>query len=453
MVVSQAPPGATTHALWLGDGSGLRTLYKRFTNVHTENRQTLTVAIDPPRTVEELFVHTLESPSWVAWREVRAFESPVASPMQAEEAPEFTLAEVATGLKAPVHVTHAGDSSGRLFVVEQKGRIRIIRDGIVYDAPFLDISERINCCEERGLFNVAFPPSYSANQQFYLSYSNKDNDTVISRFSTTADPDIADPGSEEILLTIDQPQVVHNGGHLVFGPLDGYLYVGVGDGGSEGPYAHTGQQTDLLLGKIIRIDVESGGKPYVVPASNPFSNTEGFRPEIWALGLRNPWGFAFDNQTGDLYIPDTGHNEREEVNFQPASGAGGENYGWPTLEGTYCMRFLDLPVPCTEAGSFAHPIAEYDHTSGCAIVGGAVYRGNEMPRLSGAFVFADFCRGAIWAVNPPAADYSTGPMREYWQSLLLISASVPISSIGEDEQGNIYATGYQDGTLYLITEK
>ncbi len=454
LVAAQAPAGPTTHTLWLDNGSGVRTRFTQLTGIHTEDGQTLTFEINPPRPVRELLVQTLESPSWVAWREVRVRGLPYIPNHESGTTPQLRVEQFLDQLVLPVQVTHAGDGSGRIFVVEQQGRITIARNGVANQTLFLDITDRVNCCEERGLFNVAFPPDFPAGNRFYLSYSNSDVDTVISRFTTTDDPDVADPASEEILLTVPQPHHIHNGGRLVFGPKDGYLYLGMGDGGSEGRPAHFPQDPALLLGKILRIDVESGGQPYEVPASNPFVADEGFRPEIWALGFRNPWGFAFDEQTGELYIPDTGHNDREEINFQPASSAGGENYGWPTIEGTRCPRFEDLPVPCRQAGIFTPPVAEYDHTRGCAIVGGVVYRGSELPRLRGRFLFADFCRGDIWSLTKPDATGSSGPDQanhDVWQSELVLKASVPISSVGEDEEGNLYVTGYQNGVVYKIT--
>ena len=456
LVVAQAPAGPTTHALWVDNGSGVRTQLQQLTDVHTEDGQTLPIDVNPPRPVKEVLVHTLDSPSWVAWREVRIFGSPLSPQNESGTTPQLRLEKILDQLVLPVQITHAGDGSGRIFVVEQQGRISIVKNGVANDTLFLDISDRVNCCEERGLFNVAFPPTFPASNRFYLSYSNNNDDTVISRFATTDDPDIADPASEEILLTVDQPHHVHNGGRLVFGPRDGFLYVGMGDGGSDGPPAHFSQDPSLLLGKILRIHVEPGVYPYEVPASNPFVGEKGFRAEIWALGLRNPWGFAFDDRTGELYIPDTGHNDREELNFQPASSVGGENYGWPTIEGTRCPRFEDLPVPCSQAGIFDPPVAEYDHTRGCAIVGGVVYRGSELPQLSGRFLFADFCRGDIWSLNKSYADeehVSNQESRGKWQSELVLKAAVPVSSIGEDEEGNLYVTGYQNGAVYLITQE
>ena len=456
LVVAQAPAGPTTHVLWVDNGSGVRTRFRQLTDIHTEDGQTLIIEIDPPRPVKEILIQTLESPSWVAWREVRVFGSTFAPHKENGTAPQLRLEKILDQLVLPVQVTHAGDGSGRIFVVEQKGRITIVKDGVANETLFLDITNRVNCCEERGLFNVAFPPSFQASQQFYVSYSNANDDTVVSRFSTTDDPDIADQASEEILLTVDQPHVVHNGGRLAFGPKDGYLYIGMGDGGSEGRPAHFPQDPELLLGKILRINVESGVHPYAIPASNPFIAEEGYRAEIWALGLRNPWGFAFDQQSGDLYIPDTGHNDREELNLQLASSNGGENYGWPTIEGTRCPRFEDLPVHCRQAGIFDPPVAEYDHTRGCAIVGGTVYRGSELPHLSGSFLFADFCRGDIWAFQRHDPVEAGGPSHDgngTWHSELLLSARTPVSTVGEDEEGSVYVASYQEGAIYRVASQ
>lgn len=456
LVVAQTPPGHTTHFLWIDNGSGVRTLFQKLSDIHTEDGQTITIEIYPPRPIKEILIQTLDSPSWVAWRAVRAYGWPLALQDQSSTRPPLRREQVLDELMLPVQVTHAGDGSYRLFVVEQQGRIHVVKNGSPNDAPFLDISNRVSCCSERGLLNIAFPPTFNANQRFYLSYTNTNGDTVISRFTTTEDPDIADPASEEILLTVSQPHEAHNGGRLVFGPNDGYLYIGMGDGGSDSRPVPFPQNPALLLGKILRIDVESELVPYNIPADNPFVGDDAFRDEIWALGLRNPWGFNFDSQTGDLYIPDTGHNEREELNFQPASSAGGENYGWPTTEGTRCPQFEDLPYPCSQAGIFDPPVAEYEHTRGCAIVGGVVYRGSQLPHLKGRFLFADFCRGDIWSLSKTESTANPGSNQTNhyaWKSEMVLKASLPISSIGEDEEGNLYVTGYQTGAVYLITER
>ena len=453
LVVAQAPPGPTTHFLWVDNGSGVRTRFKQLTDIHTEDGQTLTIDINPPRPVKGILIQTLESPSWVAWREVRVFGSTITPQNEHGTAPQLRLEKILDQLVLPVQVTHAGDGSGRVFVVEQQGRVTVVQNGVANEALFLDITDRVNCCEERGLFNVAFPPSFQASRQFYLSYSDSNDDTVISRFTLTDDHDVADPASEEILLTIEQPHVVHNGGRLAFGPHDGFLYVGIGDGGSDGHPVPFPQDPNLLLGKILRIDVEASVRPFAIPASNPFVADDEYRDEIWALGLRNPWGFAFDDQTGELYIPDAGHNDREELNFQPASSRGGENYGWPTLEGTRCPGFEHLPFHCRQAAMFVHPVAEYDHTRGCAIVGGVVYRGSEMPQLRGRFLFADFCRGDIWAMQKKDTTEADGSLHDgngTWHSELLLNARTPVSAIGEDENGSVYVAGYQEGSIYKV---
>lgn len=422
LVVTQSQAGLTTHEFWLGDESHTTTPYKRLDNVYTEDGQTLEIFVDPPRRINKVYVLTRQSIGWVGWYEVRVFK--------ATELSEWQLNTVASGFELPVQTTHAGDGSGRLFVVEHKGRVRILKNGIINDAPFLDISDRVKCCGEQGLLNVAFPPKYEDRQHFYASYTNAAGETVVSRFRTSSHPDKADPDSEEILLTIPQPTVNHNGGTIAFGPTDGYLYIGSGDGGGIED-KQNGQDPSTLLGKILRIDVESGVKPYAIPASNPFVAVDGFRDEIWALGIRNPWGFAFDSQTGALYIPDAGENIREEVNFQSADSIGGENYGWPVWEGNYCNQFAGFSCNVVE---LVLPATVYDHTQGtCAIVGGAV--------LSGIFLYADFCKGRIWGLQR---------LGDRWKSVELISGSTAISSLGADEAGNIYAAGYSRGMIYRL---
>ncbi len=452
LVVTQAPPGPTTHEIWLGHGSGLRTFYTRLEDVHSEDGQVLAVPIDPPQSVNEVLILTLHSPSWVAWRDFRVFGVQPDDSIVEEEAPPYAVAQVATGLNYPVRVTHAGDNSGRIFVVELPGRIRILHEGAIDEAPFLDISERVNCCVgERGMFGLAFPPSYPESGHFYVSYTNSKGDTTISRFAITEDPNLADENSEEILLTIDQPHENHNGGHLEFGPRDGYLYIGSGDGGLPRDPLNRGQTTDTLLGKLLRIDVESGTTPYSVPADNPFVQDDDHRPEIWALGLRNPWGFAFERQSGDLYLPDTGNFKREEVNFQPAGADGGQNYGWPVMEGSICFEHDVLNC---SAQDLVLPVADYDHTRGCAIVGGAVYAGQTLTGLQGAFIVADFCTSLIWAIQR-SEESATRGKTSIWRSQLLASAGMPISSVGADEEGNVYFTIHviEDGAVYTLALK
>ena len=444
--VAQPSAGPSTHEIWLGNGSGTRTLYGRFDNLHTEDGQTLEVPIVPPRSISEVQVLTLDSPGSVGWREVSVFGTRSEGSAGDAELPRFRLDKIVEGLALPVQVTHAGDGTGRLFVVEQEGRIRVVRNGDVEEIPFLDVSSRVRCCGERGLLNVAFPPGYANKQYFYVSYTDRAGDTVISRFTTTANPDLADPDSEEVVLLIAQPDQVHNGGRIVFGPSDGYLYIGSGDGGHPTlkDVENRAQDPGTLLGKILRIDVESDAQPYGIPADNPFVGIDGHRGEIWALGLRNPWGFAFDMLTGDLYIPDPGHIKHEEVNFQPAGSRGGENYGWNIKEGSRCFESL----PCSAQG-LVSPVVEYDHVYSCAIVGGAVYRGSDYAELQGVFFYGDFCSGRVWGLKRSESD-SARSIYDGWLSTLPVNAKVPVSGVGEDEEGNVYATGYQDGALYMI---
>ena len=350
--------------------------------------------------------------------------------------PGLRLIRYAQGFDKPVAIAHAGDGSGRLVVVEQAGRIRIAQNGVVYPAPFLDISSRVSCCGEQGLLSVAFPPRYMSKQHFYVNYTDRAGDTVIARYRTTPNRDIADPASETILLTIKQPFSNHNGGQLAFSPKDGYLYIGMGDGGSAGDPRNYAQNPGELLGKVLRIDVEAATSAlYQIPSSNPFVNSAGYRGEIWALGLRNPWRFSFDRSTGDLYIADVGQDRIEEVNYQPAASKGGENYGWNRLEGSGCFQF-----PCTFEG-LTLPVAEYSHSQGCSVTGGYVYRGAAYPLMQGLYFISDFCSGTIWGLRRLA----TG-----WQSMQLLPTGVDASSFGEDEAGNLYLTGYTSGSVFWV---
>src|SRR2546428_1302280 len=282
---------------------------------------------------------------------------------------------VASGLHSPVGVTHAGDGSRRLFILEQAGRILIHDGSRVLPSAFLDVSALVSCCDERGLLGLAFHPDYVANGLFYVDYTNTAGDTVIARYHVSADANVADPSSAQILLTIPQPFANHNGGQLAFGP-DGFLYIGMGDGGGVGDPGNRAQNLGELLGKILRIDV-NGAAPYAIPATNPFRSTPGARPEIWALGLRNPWRFSFDRQFGDLFIADVGQDKREEVGFQPAASAGGENYGWRLMGGAPCLKpsggrndgrpnpapLQDRPPPdhCSTTRGHRHPGGRLPH--------------------------------------------------------------------------------------------
>ena len=446
LVVTQAPAGETSHEIWVGDASGAFVKYHEFIGVHTSDGQSLSLSIEPPLVLDRVLVRTVESPSWVAWREVRVFGTLASQPLvdgtptdAAEQSPQWPQIDLRGNLELPVQITNAGDGTGRLFIVEQMGRIRIISNGNLLPTPFLDISRHVSCCHERGLFSVAFPPDYAKKRYFYVNYTSTEGNTVIARYRLSDDPNIADPESAEAILLIDQPHEYHNGGHMAFGPRDGYLYIGTGDGGPPGDAGGRAQDPGTLLGKMLRIDVESGVAPYAIPASNPFTQTAGYRGEIWALGLRNPWGFAFDPQTGDLYIGDVGEGEYEEVNYQPASSKGGENYGWPIMEGIHCYD----PDPCSSIG-LTEPVAEYSHSRGCAVIGGPVYRGSKFAKMQGVYFYADFCSGRIWGLRR---------IGNNWQSALLYDAPFQITGIGEDEEGNLYVTNYTDGTILALEQR
>ncbi len=360
---------------------------------------------------------------------------------QSSDLPTLALTNAIGGLTSPVNITHAGDGSGRVFVVEQPGRVRIVKDGALLSTPFLDITTRVSSGGERGLLGVAFPPRYAAKGYFYVNYTNTAGDTVVSRFLRSAtNPDAADPASEQIVLTVPQPFANHNGGHLAFGPRDGALYIGLGDGGSGGDPGNRAQNPAELLGKMLRIDVETG-RPftYTVPALNPFVGREGFRPEIWALGFRNPWRYSFDRQTADLYLGDVGQGNFEEIDFQPSASRGGENYGWRVMEGAHCFN----PNPCNPAG-LTLPVHEYTHAAGdCSVTGGYVYRGPAFARMTGLYVYGDYCTGRIWGLR-----FVSGA----WQNSLLLDTSINISSFGEDEAGNLYVASHNTGQIFQLSD-
>jgi hypothetical protein len=348
---------------------------------------------------------------------------------------DFGLELVADGFDQPVQVVDPGDGSGRLFVVEQPGRIRIVDDGQVVPVPFLDISDLVGCCGERGLLSVAFHPDYATTGDVFVDYTDRNGDTVVARYQvSTTDPNRLDATSAESILTVDQPAANHNGGLLLFGPKDGDLYIGLGDGG--GGNGQNGQDLSTLLGKILRIDVDgpAGGPLYAVPPDNPFVDRPGARPEIWALGVRNPWRFSFDRVTGDLWIGDVGSATYEEVNFQPATSAGGENYGWDAMEGTTCR---------VEGGcdAFVPPVSGFDRDEGCVVTGGYVYRGSAMLNLEGVYLFADYCSGRVWGLLRDASDA--------WVRLDPVETGLRISSFGEDAAGELYAVDIE-GAVYRL---
>ena len=366
---------------------------------------------------------------------------------------DLELIQVASGFTQPLYLTHAGDASGRLFVVERRGVIKIIKNGTVLATPFLDINTIVdsNSHEERGLLGLAFHPNYQSNGYFYVNYisdvSGQSGDTVIARYQVSAgDPDVANPASATPLLVIDQPAGNHNGGHLAFGPTDDYLYISVGDGGNFGDPNNLGQDTNTLLGKILRIDVD-GGTPYAIPTGNPYAQGGG-KAEIWALGLRNAWRFSFDRQTGDLYLGDVGEGDLEEIDYQAAGTPGGVNFGWSCKEGTLDFRLNRAPCDSPSyVASLTPPIAEYGRNLGFSITGGYVYRGSRYPAMQGHYFYADFGSGRIWNI------YQTGSNPTTWSTPEQeLNTSHSISSFGEDEGGELYLTSYGNGRIYQLAD-
>jgi glucose/arabinose dehydrogenase len=358
------------------------------------------------------------------------------APAAPDEA-SVTLAPYASGFDRPLYLTHAGDGSGRLFVLEQSGNIWVVTDGQKSATPFLDVSDLISPSvfsgdyTEQGLLGLAFAPDYATSGRFYINYTDTNGNTVVARYSVSSDdPNAANPASAVTILTQDQPYDNHNGGQLAFG-ADGYLYIGFGDGGAGGDPENRAQNLGTWLGKILRIDVS--GDSYTVPDDNPFVGTEGALPEIWAYGLRNPWRFSFDTATNALYIGDVGQRDWEEIDFQLANSAGGENYGWRPLEGTH--PYNDEPAP----ENAVMPVAEYSHGEGVSVSGGYVYRGTLLPNLVGVYFYGDFGSGTIWSLYRDAAGT--------WQNTVFKqNTGNAISSFGQDEDGELYVVNYS-GTI------
>ncbi len=372
--------------------------------------------------------------------------------------PAITLTPFLSGFSQPVALTHADDGTARIFVVERSGVIRVWRDGIVRAAPFLNIMDKVkSTCGECGLLGLAFAPDYATSGEFYVYYTaignvappsepgepEFGNDTVVARYHVSDDPNIADHDSEEMVFTLNQPFGNHNGGQINFGP-DGYLYIGLGDGGSGGDPMNKAQRLNQLLGKMLRIDV-SGVPTYTIPADNPFAEPvtvagpDGApvtpHPEIWSYGWRNPWRWSFDRETGDMLVADVGQGSWEEVNFQPAASSGGENYGWRIMEGTHCFA---PTVGCDQTG-LVLPIFEYANTGGSAVTGGYVYRGLQTP-LVGTYLVGDFGSGIIWGLQQDEGAWLGGEM---------LDTDYNISAFGEDEYGELYVVDYA-GDIYRV---
>lgn len=346
-----------------------------------------------------------------------------ADPPVTEAPPALELVRLDLEVSDPVHLA-APSGDPRLFVVEKSGRIRIVRDEILLERPFLDIADRVSSGSEQGLLSVAFHPEFASNGYLFVNFTDLDGNTRVERYRASSDPDLADPQSAELVLAVEQPYSNHNGGHLLFGP-DGYLYIGMGDGGRGGDPLGSGQDRQTLLGALLRLDVD-GATPYGIPPDNPWADHASFRPEIWAWGLRNPWRLAFDASAGLLYIADVGQNSREEVNVV-AIDEGGRNYGWNTMEGSACFE----SATCSQ-DDLVLPAVEYDHSSGCSVTGGEVYRGSRIPSVRGLYFYSDYCSGWLRSFrfeNGLATDH-----RE-WD----VGAIGSVMSFGRDGAGELYA--------------
>lgn len=366
---------------------------------------------------------------------------PHRTPVERFETITITLERIAEGLARPTYLTHAGDE--RLFVVEQPGRVRIMQQGTLLSIPFLDITSKVrSASNEQGLFSVAFASDYVLSGRFFVNYTReRDGATVVESYLVSNDPDQANPDTAEQLLVISQPEPNHNGGQIKFGP-DGFLYIGTGDGGGAGDrHGRVGnaQNPGALLGKLLRIDV-SPSSGYTIPPDNPFIQDSRFQPEIWALGLRNPWRFSFDRQTGDLFIADVGQGAYEEVNVVSRDSQGGDNFGWRIMEGAQCFN----PQTGCDPSGLTMPIAEYGREDGCSITGGYVYRGELYPWLEGLYFFGDYCSGKVWTLEPG--------LNGDWIMVERLSESGRISSFGEDQRGELYLIDHR-GDIYQIISK
>jgi glucose/arabinose dehydrogenase len=352
----------------------------------------------------------------------------------------LTFQTVVSGLVSPLAVVNAHDGSNRLFVVEQLGRILIVRDGAIVKGPFMDITDQISSGGERGLLGVAFHPKFPADPRVFVDYTDPAGDTQVSSFTVpTGTPDRVDPGSEVRIIHIKQPYPNHNGGALAFGP-DGDLYIAMGDGGSGGDPQGNGQSLTTLLAKILRIDIDhpSGGTAYGIPADNPYASGGG-QPEIWLTGLRNPWRMSFDRTTGDLWIGDVGQDTWEEVDVQRAGAPAGTNFGWNRMEGNHCY----LPRTECRDPSLTLPVTDYGHDVGCTVIGGYVYRGTAQPALAGGYVFADYCSGRVWAIDPATSTYRPAPSA-------IAGTDHSFAAFGEDEAGELYAVDISGGELLRV---
>jgi glucose/arabinose dehydrogenase len=355
------------------------------------------------------------------------------------QAPKVKLSLLATGLPNPTGIVASGVSDDdRLFVLDRQGIIRIVnQDGSIIPEAFLDIREIVLVSDEMGLLGLAFSPTYSNDGFFFVSYVDKQQTSVVSRYKVSDDANRADKSSAQTVLSLKQPYTNHNGGDVVFGP-DGYLYVAFGDGGGQGDPENRSQDMDVWFGKILRLDVSQ--LPYKIPSDNPYVGQTDKAPEIWASGLRNPWRISFDKQTGDLFIADVGADAFEEVNFQPVDSNGGDNYGWRCYEANRDNN----TDGCQIKSQYVFPVIEYDHNNGrCSITGGYVYRGTRHPSLVGKYFYGDFCNGQLFAGS------KTG---NSWQSELVATTPYMFSAFGQRNDGELYVADFKTGSLYSIEE-
>ena len=378
---------------------------------------------------------------------------------------DIAVIKVADVPAKALYITQPSNETDRLFVLNQKGRIHIITNGETLKTPFLDISDRVHGSltpgSEEGLLGLAFHPDYKTNGYFYLNYVNKNDSSIVSRFSVTDNPNIADEGTEKMILGIPQPFGNHNGGHLAFGPKDGMLYIGFGDGGKWGDPYNNSQDLKTLLGAILRINVDKGD-PYTIPPDNPFFNDTGKRSEIFCYGLRNPWRFSFDRETSDLIIGDVGQNLWEEINWLTWDESLGANFGWRTMEGNHCYN----PEEFCDTTGLIMPVFEYPNNAsymkiligmdereatGCSVTGGYVYRGNNNPDLWGTYIFGDYCTGRIWSFK--LKNGKPTKFKNLRPELKKHSRDVPlfISSFGEDSSGELYVVDYLGAVYKFIS--
>ncbi len=371
--------------------------------------------------------------------------SPAAPSQAPGAAPALAVSPVLDGLESPVDIAYRPNEPTSLFVVEQGGRIRLVRDGKLVERPFLDIRDLVLAGGERGLLGLAFLPT-AEEGRFFVYYTDRDGRQVVASYDTTStDPDVADPSSARIWLTMDDQFGNHNGGSLAFGP-DGMLYIGTGDGGGGGDPLDSGRHLDTLLAKVLRIDVsqdqgQASTPRYRIPPDNPFVTRAGARPEIFATGLRNPWRIRFDRTTGDLWIGDVGQGAWEEIDVIRA-GTSGFDFGWNTMEGAHCYR--DSGSACATP-DLTLPVAEYGHDQGCSVTGGAVYRGSAFPALQGWYLFSDYCSGTFWAI-----DAATATSSDTIDPPVVATTNYSISAIAEDSAGELFATDLSTGALLRI---